>query len=230
MGSVELDGSASSDPDNDNIYYKWSQVNGPFPAILSNAYTAKARVEGLTIGEYVFEIMVTDKGGLSSKDQVKVNVKADPLSQDLDHALTGTYEFWNNFEDCYYYYYSCSYYDLTEIALGATPPLTWFNARFQISEYADTANLNDNHSTYLRIYSSDNNSDNTFASGFLSVNFRKLISQGGGSFTGTCQITDGSARVCDNNIFNGLPLLTVTGNLDTVTKKVDLRIKGKIYF
>ena len=228
-GSVELDGSASKDPDNDDIYYKWSQISGPSMAILSSAYSAKARVEGLAAGEYLFELTVTDKRGLSSKDQVKVNVRAAPVNQDLDHRLTGNYQFWNDLEDCYYYY-PCSYYDLTEIQLGVTTPFTWFNARFQISEYADTTNLNDTHNTHLRIYSDDNYNNNVYASGTLSVNFRKLISQGGGSFTGTCQITDGSARVCDNNIYNGLSPLTVSGTLDTVTKKVELHIKGKIYF
>ncbi|MEO7293388.1 MAG: hypothetical protein ABIW34_09820, partial [Ginsengibacter sp.] len=59
---------------------------------------------------------------------------------------------------------------------------------------------------------------------------KKLIQQGGGAFTGNFNITDGSAKFCDDNIYKSLAPLLVTGNLDTATKKVTIRIKGKTFF
>jgi len=74
---VVLGGSDSFDPDDGIFYYKWLQLTGR-PVELSNPYDVKTRfiahnVEGK--GEsLVFELQVTDKGGLLSTDTVIVNI------------------------------------------------------------------------------------------------------------------------------------------------------------
>jgi hypothetical protein len=103
------------------------------------------------------------------------------------------------------------------------------------NEYADTAALSDSvyYSNSMQIWKDYSNSStvNMYIQGDLSgINFKKLIRQGGGSFSGTFTVTDGSARYCDVNVFTNLPPLIVTGSLDVKTQVVTLRIKGKVYF
>ena len=74
--SASLDGSASSDADGSIASYKWSQVSGPSSATLTNAASAIATVSGLVVGQYVFQLIVTDNLGATSNAQVKINVGA----------------------------------------------------------------------------------------------------------------------------------------------------------
>jgi hypothetical protein len=71
--STTLDGSASSDPDGTIVSFSWSKIAGGSGTI-SNANTATASVSGLSTGQYIFELTVTDDKGASSKAQVKVVV------------------------------------------------------------------------------------------------------------------------------------------------------------
>ena len=77
---VFLDGSNSYDADDTTITsYRWSQTNG-VPVELSDAtavspmFTIPARAEDG--GPLVFELTVTDSGGLQSKDRCQVNVQS----------------------------------------------------------------------------------------------------------------------------------------------------------
>ncbi|MFO7559228.1 MAG: choice-of-anchor U domain-containing protein [Desulfobacterales bacterium] len=74
---VVLDGSDSFDPDDGILYYKWIQLTGR-PAKLSNPYDVKTSFIAHDVeskGEaLVFELQVTDKGGLFSTDTVVVNI------------------------------------------------------------------------------------------------------------------------------------------------------------
>lgn len=74
--SVQLDGSASSDPDGDPITFLWSQVSGEFvslsnPGIATPTFTAPAGN-----GTLVFELRVQDSAGLFDTDRVTVHVNA----------------------------------------------------------------------------------------------------------------------------------------------------------
>ena len=74
MDSVSLDGSASSDPDGTISSFQWSKISGPASFIINNAATARTVIKNLAAGVYRFELKVTDNGGLSSKDTMRVIV------------------------------------------------------------------------------------------------------------------------------------------------------------
>jgi hypothetical protein len=69
---VELDGSASLDPDGDTLTYSWRQLPGAAVAALLNANSVRARAQFPTIGEYVFELTVTDSKGASATARITV--------------------------------------------------------------------------------------------------------------------------------------------------------------
>lgn len=69
-----LDGSASSDPDDNIAIYSWTQISGPQGATLSGEDTDMLTVSGLTEGTYVFELAVTDEQNAQSTAQVQVTV------------------------------------------------------------------------------------------------------------------------------------------------------------
>ena len=76
VNSVNLDGSASSDPDNNIASYSWMKISGPSSFNVSNVSTPQTQVKNLVQGVYGFELKVTDAGGLFSKDTVQVIVNA----------------------------------------------------------------------------------------------------------------------------------------------------------
>lgn len=75
--NVALDGSGSSDPDDEIASYSWIQISGPHVAIL-HANTAHASFVAPDTGplgaSLVFQLRVTDHFGLASRDQCTVNV------------------------------------------------------------------------------------------------------------------------------------------------------------
>jgi hypothetical protein len=74
--TVTLDGSCSTDPDNNISSYLWTKIAGPASVTIGNANAAITQVTNLTEGVYRFELKVTDAGGLLSKDTVQVTVSA----------------------------------------------------------------------------------------------------------------------------------------------------------
>ena len=71
---VELDASRSTDPDGDPLTYQWRAI-GP-QASISNANQAKAQVQfGPSVGDYVFEVTVSDNKGNSSTARLTVSVR-----------------------------------------------------------------------------------------------------------------------------------------------------------
>ena len=77
--TVNLDGSASSDPDGSISAYSWIKVSGPGSVTISNGNTATPSVVGLQTGTYVFELTVTDNRGATAKDQVTITVNPKPI-------------------------------------------------------------------------------------------------------------------------------------------------------
>ena len=73
--SVLLDGNSSSDADGTITKWLWAKISGPasFNIVMPSGSTTK--VKTLTLGDYQFELTVTDNDGLSAKDTVKVSVK-----------------------------------------------------------------------------------------------------------------------------------------------------------
>jgi len=76
LNSVTLDGSSSTDPDNNIASYAWTKVSGPSSPTIVNANAVQTQVTVLVQGVYQFELKVTDAGGLSSKDTMQVMVDA----------------------------------------------------------------------------------------------------------------------------------------------------------
>jgi hypothetical protein len=76
INAVTLDGSSSTDPDNNIASYQWIKVSGPTTFAFSTAAAARTLVSDLAEGTYEFELTVTDAQGLSSKDTVQVRVEA----------------------------------------------------------------------------------------------------------------------------------------------------------
>jgi hypothetical protein len=74
--SVMLDGSASADQDGTITSYKWAKIAGPVSSNVNKPDSSKTMAKALVAGVYKFELTVTDNGGLSAKDTVKVIVDA----------------------------------------------------------------------------------------------------------------------------------------------------------
>lgn len=70
---VILNGSASTDPDDDPLAYAWTQISGP-PVELSKADTAYPELTVEGGGTYRFELVVTDGESDSDPDMVEVVV------------------------------------------------------------------------------------------------------------------------------------------------------------
>ncbi|MES2648242.1 MAG: hypothetical protein V4717_15300 [Bacteroidota bacterium] len=75
VNSMMLDGSNSSDPDNNISSYAWTKIAGPSAFNITSNNSVQAQVINLSEGVYQFELKVTDAGGLFSKDTVSVTVK-----------------------------------------------------------------------------------------------------------------------------------------------------------
>ena len=67
-----LDGSSSSDPDNNIISYRWVKVSGPSSFTIVSPNSMNTEVKDLVQGTYAFELLVTDAGGSFSRDTVEV--------------------------------------------------------------------------------------------------------------------------------------------------------------
>jgi hypothetical protein len=74
QNSVLLDGSCSSDPDQDIRSYAWTKISGPSFYQLANANATQTQLNNLVQGTYQLELKVTDAGGLIDQDTVTVTV------------------------------------------------------------------------------------------------------------------------------------------------------------
>ena len=91
-----LDGSASGDPENNITGYQWTKISGPSAFQIGYANDIHAKAENLVEGTYQFELKVTDRFGLFSRDTVKVAV--------VLKAITFTNLAWiNDFNNRMYY-------------------------------------------------------------------------------------------------------------------------------
>jgi hypothetical protein len=77
LNFVNLDGSGSTDPDNNITNYTWAKISGPSSFNIVNISAVQTQVNNLVQGVYQFEISVVDSGGLISKDTMQVTVVAD---------------------------------------------------------------------------------------------------------------------------------------------------------
>ncbi|MFX1412144.1 MAG: PKD domain-containing protein, partial [Promethearchaeota archaeon] len=83
---VVLEGANSLDPDGgiESLSYKWEQTSGQ-NVILSNPNSVHCTFTAPTVGQYgetlIFQLMVTDSGGLQSKDTVNIHVTKEEVNE-----------------------------------------------------------------------------------------------------------------------------------------------------
>lgn len=74
--SVRVDGGGSRDPETGSLVYAWVQLDGPQVVAITGAGSAVATVVLPEAGEYRFRLTVTDSGGLSASDEVRLTATA----------------------------------------------------------------------------------------------------------------------------------------------------------
>jgi dipeptidyl aminopeptidase/acylaminoacyl peptidase len=74
--SVTLNGSCSTDRDNNITSYVWTKVAGPTTYNITSPNTVQTPITNLTIGVYQFELKVTDADALIDRDTMIVTVMA----------------------------------------------------------------------------------------------------------------------------------------------------------
>ena len=79
--STTLDGSGSRDADGYIASYSWAKISGP-SVLFNNVNTQTLQLHNLVAGNYVFELKVSDAGGLFSKDSVIITVISARLACD----------------------------------------------------------------------------------------------------------------------------------------------------
>ena len=72
--AVRLDGRMSYDPEHSVISYHWSKIAGPGTGTIASERAVQTEVTHLTEGVYLFELKVTDAGGLTGSDTMQVTV------------------------------------------------------------------------------------------------------------------------------------------------------------
>ncbi len=85
QNSVELDGSRSQDRTGEIVSYMWRQLGGPNQANIETPNQVKTMVSGLILGDYRFELSVTNDRGLIGTNSVVVSVKPPEV---VDFQLT----------------------------------------------------------------------------------------------------------------------------------------------
>jgi len=64
----------STDPNGTITTYQWQQTSGPNSAALSSFNGSTSEVSDLVVGDYTFQLTVTDNNGSNSTATVKVKV------------------------------------------------------------------------------------------------------------------------------------------------------------
>lgn len=60
INDITLNGSSSSDSDNEPLVYKWEQIAGPSMSVIANPNSATTHATGLRKGDYYFKLCVDD--------------------------------------------------------------------------------------------------------------------------------------------------------------------------
>lgn len=89
VNMVQLDGSCSTDPDNNITGYLWTKISGPSFFNINNARDVQTKVTNLAEGTFLFQLKVTDAAGLSSMDTVQIIVNKQTTNQTVDIYISG---------------------------------------------------------------------------------------------------------------------------------------------
>jgi hypothetical protein len=83
---LQLNGTASNDPDGQIETYSWVKVSGPDGFTILNGNSSKPSLVGLTEGDYEFELTVTDNRGGKGTDLVRITVLSGPNKKPVADA------------------------------------------------------------------------------------------------------------------------------------------------
>ncbi len=75
VDTIALNGNASFDVDGQILKYNWLKLEGPSEVKIDNADSSKSTVSKFKKGSYLFQLSVTDDGGLKAQDTVIVVIK-----------------------------------------------------------------------------------------------------------------------------------------------------------
>jgi hypothetical protein len=224
FGSTAIVGLGSTDQDNDIVLFAWQELSGPSPIHFESPNEASTYMDSLVAGIYSVELTVTDSSGLSSKDTASIVVTAAVHEYDLDLHFLSDYVFSNDAEICPM---GCRYAD--EAFISATMQIApSVNLQVYIREETDSAShafeVTDGY-TGFRV------SPQSYAGGSTSFNLKRIISHGGGTFSGSIKLSNSSAlATCREDSFTSLAPLKFTGTLDTATRTVLCHLQGRIIF
>ena len=73
ISSTILSGSGT-DPDGTITSYAWTKISGPSGETIASPGTASTTISGLTAGDFVYRLTVTDNGGATAASDIVVNV------------------------------------------------------------------------------------------------------------------------------------------------------------
>ena len=79
VNSLLLDGTASSDPDNNIVSYARTKIEGHASFSFANSSAVRTEAILLLAGTYLFELKVTDADELFSKDTMQVTLNHEPI-------------------------------------------------------------------------------------------------------------------------------------------------------
>ena len=82
-----LSGTLSADPDGLIVSYEWTQLTGPSTAVIADKTASVSDISALVMGDYSYELKVTDNDGAISRDTVTVSVK----TKDGDNLFVNLY-------------------------------------------------------------------------------------------------------------------------------------------
>jgi dienelactone hydrolase len=92
VNSVQLDGSASSDPDGSISSYSWIKISGPAGGAIASSGSKITNITGLLAGSYEYQLTVTDNEGATASDRVLVTVNPEPRRNKAPVAVTSADE------------------------------------------------------------------------------------------------------------------------------------------
>jgi hypothetical protein len=240
--TIELDASASLNPGNGLLEFSWTKLSGPFCIISSEGTNSpKAKVTQLYPGQYVFQVTVTGQPTASSKglswtDSMRVTVTGtpSPSEYDLDINFNNDFQFSHNTPKCYTFFFMgapvtvCMFYDITTVRGSFNVP-TLGDVIFSAYEEADTAASGGYRNTQMSL-SCAGCAPSEYIEGVSSINFKQLMRQGGGPFSGSLSVQTGSAsHNCDPHVFDNADPLAISGSMDTAAHTINLTIKGKVF-
>ncbi len=79
VNTAALNGAGSTDPDGVITAYQWNQVAGPSTAVITTPNAITTNVNNLVLGNYQFELLVTDDSSAVDRDTISVIVNPAPV-------------------------------------------------------------------------------------------------------------------------------------------------------